>query len=813
MDTIFFLFSTNTADTRLTIKSLLTQEGIDRIVVFRPTDGEQTPSPALPADKVEAVRVKDKFFTGDILRRINSYGARYNFLYTKTTPLQSGYRMVERMKQAATGTGLIYADHYEVKQGHTQAHPLIDYQEGSVRNDFDFGSVLLFSGPIPESDYTYAALYHAQLYTGSKIRIPEPLYTEQESDLRLSGVKQFDYVNPAQREVQAEMEKAFTAWLADKGQHKGLNLRITPDMLRRAHIQTHWPPYAPTASVIIPVRNRERTIGDAIRSALEQETDFPLNIIVIDNHSTDRTPAVIEEIVHKDERVIHLIPESTDLGIGGCWDLAVRDERCGMFAVQLDSDDLYSSPHTIQKIVDTFRRTNAAMVIGSYSLVDFKLNPLPPGLIDHREWTDLNGPNNALRINGLGAPRAFFTPVVRKIGFPNVSYGEDYAVGLRISATYKIARIYENLYLCRRWEGNSDAALSIEKTNRNNHYKDWLRTQELRRRATLIGAAINKDTLQAFFQRQMEVWPQVRERFQELDSGVEHRVLYRFAPARTAAPKEFAGKLVAQYNPARVISTTAKVDKQSIAQRPCFLCMDLQPAEQLHFLHHNRYQLCVNPYPILHEHFTIPALAHTPQLMAGRYGDFAEMVSLLNGYAVFYNGAQCGASAPDHFHFQIGRAKELPLLACLNYYQSLRIAPHIFLLLNYPCPVFVCEQIEAVERVIRALPVVEEEKEPRFNLLGCTTATIGNAVFVRGASTYFVIPRSKHRPDTYFSQDGLRISPGAVDMAGLLITPRKQDYDRITHARASEILKEVGLQSEDLDTVLAKLKTKDPNEQ
>lgn len=798
---------------------------INKVVVFQNKGGDDC-SALTKMDGVEVVDVEERFFTGNIIRKINSYNATYNFLYTKSEPLQVGYGMVERMI-AAIGlqspvmqgcSTLVYADHYEVKGGQMLAHPLTDWQKGSVRNDFDFGGVLLFGGKIKESDYTYAALYHAWLYAKEKIHIPEMLYTEQESDLRLSGQKQFDYVNPAQREVQTEMEQAFTAWLGDKSEHgggawkddgssplsenHGTDLRITPDMQRRANVDMEWESGV-EASVIIPVRNREKTIGDAIRSALSQEADFAFNVIVIDNHSSDKTPAVIDRLAEQDKRVVHLLPQRDDLGIGGCWDLAIRDARCGKFAVQLDSDDLYSSPHTLRAIVDKFRQTKAAMVIGSYQLVDFKLNPLPPGLIDHKEWTDLNGPNNALRINGLGAPRAFFTPVAREVGFPNVSYGEDYAVGLRISSQYKIGRIYESLYLCRRWEGNSDAALSIEKTNRNNSYKDWIRSQELLYRAKLINEEIDAATLESLYEIQLSVWPQVKTRFEELESKVERK---RLVPVKGETPpssKPIMPTIVAQYNPARVRSTAAKVDKQSISERPCFLCQDLQPKEQLHAAYHNRYQLCINPYPILPKHFTLPLCAHEPQLMAGHYQDLDKLVRKFRGYVVFYNGAQCGASAPDHFHFQIGKNGEIPL-AHLQTYERKRIAPEIYIATKYPCPALICESVVAAEKVVSALPMVDGENEPRFNLLGfCDEERDGHP-------TYIVIPRSKHRPDCYYLQgdEQILISPGAIDMAGLLITVREQDYKRLTLTMAYSILEEVGLGEKELEAVVDKLNKK-----
>ena len=308
------------------------------------------------------------------------------------------------------------------------------------------------------------------------MHLNEYLYTEKETDTRASGVKQFDYVNPANRDVQIEMEQAATSHLTDIGAAIDPSGYITPDFDEQ-HFDVE-------ASVVIPVRNRERTIIDAVKSALSQETDFDYNVIVVDNHSTDNTTALLSGV--DDPKLIHIIPGRTDLGIGGCWNLGVHHPLCGRFAVQLDSDDLYSSPSTLQTIVDKFRRERCAMVIGSYRMTNFQLETLPPGVIDHKEWTDTNGHNNALRINGLGAPRAFFTPLLRKIRVPNTSYGEDYALGLAFSREYRIGRIYDVLYLCRRWEGNSDAALSIEKQNQNNSYKDSLRTLEIRKRQALL---------------------------------------------------------------------------------------------------------------------------------------------------------------------------------------------------------------------------------------------------------------------------------------------------------------------------------------
>jgi hypothetical protein len=352
-----------------------------------------------------------------------------------------------------------------------------------LRDDFDFGSVLVFKSSsfrravrAMEADYEFGALYDLRLRMKNIVHVNEYLYTEIETDNRKSGEKQFDYVDPRNRAVQIEMEKVCTehlkrigAWLEPKFREPDIN-------------EFAGTPFEVTATVVIPVFNRVRTVKDAVESALSQKCDFPYNVIVVDNHSTDGTTELLNEIAAADGRLVHIIPAKHDLGIGGCWNLAVHHGLCGEYAVQLDSDDVYSGPDTLQKIVDAFREQKCAMVVGTYQMTDFDMNPIPPGIIDHREWTEDNGRNNALRINGLGAPRAFWTPLLRTINLPNTSYGEDYALGLRISREYRIGRIYDVLYCCRRWEGNSDAALDIDRVNANNQYKDRIRTWELEAR-------------------------------------------------------------------------------------------------------------------------------------------------------------------------------------------------------------------------------------------------------------------------------------------------------------------------------------------
>lgn len=434
-------------------------------------------------DKV--VCLEQPVFKSETIREIAAEtNTDYALVYTKTTTLELGYLALERLLQIAQDTeaGMVYADHFQVKGDEQVKAPVIDYQKGSLRDDFDFGSVLFFNAKaLKESvsrmteSYLHAGLYDLRLKLSqfyALVHANEYLYSEVEEDNRKSGEKQFDYVDPRNRDRQIEMEKACTQHLKEIGGYLEPNFK---------DIDFNQGDFEVEASVIIPVRNRAATISAAIESVLKQQTSFKFNIIIIDNHSTDGTTEAIDAF-KADERVVHLVPERNDLGIGGCWNYGVNDARCGKFAVQLDSDDLYKDEHTLRTIVNAFYEQKCAMVIGSYMMTDFDLNELPPGVIDHKEWTPDNGRNNALRINGLGAPRAFYTPVLRAIGLPNTSYGEDYAMGLNISRQYQIGRIYDVLYLCRRWGGNSDAALSIEKVNANNLYKDRIRTWELEAR-------------------------------------------------------------------------------------------------------------------------------------------------------------------------------------------------------------------------------------------------------------------------------------------------------------------------------------------
>ncbi len=471
----------NGSQAEQTIRNLKESPLVDRIYLLTTTLHGQLP------DGCEAIQVAH-LNASETMRQIAIHSAAsYTLLYTRYTTLQIGMFALERMVQIAedASAGMVYADSYQMADGVQRQAPTIDYQSGSLRDDFNFGSVLLFdTTALKESaarmmgNYAQAGLYDLRLKLSQSYpitHINEYLYTEIENDTRKSGEKQFDYVDPKNRSVQIEMEHACTEHLKEVGGY------LAPEFQPVAFDAV---PFECEASVIIPVRNRIRTIRDAIRSVLMQKTDFKFNLIVIDNHSTDGTTEAIDEFT-TDGRVIHLIPTRNDLGIGGCWNVGVHHPQCGKFAVQLDSDDVYSGENTLQTMVNAFYQQNCAMVVGTYQMTDFDMNEIPPGIIDHREWTPDNGRNNALRINGLGAPRAFYTPVLRQINVPNTSYGEDYALGLRFSRTYQIGRVYDVVYLCRRWEGNSDAALDVVKMNGHNLYKDRIRTWELEARIKL----------------------------------------------------------------------------------------------------------------------------------------------------------------------------------------------------------------------------------------------------------------------------------------------------------------------------------------
>lgn len=729
--------------------------------------------------------------------------ADYVMICTRHTTIGWGNNTLERFLRVADDTDavMVYADHYKMVEGKMEKHPVIDYQSGSLRDDFDFGSLWCIKAQAladyiaqpDREEYQFAALYDLRLYLsriGEIFHLNEFLYSEAELDTRKSGEKQFDYVNPRNREVQIEMEKACTQHLGKVGALIDTTFYRQPDFGEQD--------FEYEASVIIPVFNREKTVADAVKSALGQKANFKFNVIVVNNHSTDRTGEILDEL--KADNLIQIVPERTDLGIGGCWNEAINSSFCGKFAVQLDSDDLYSSPKTLQKIVDAFYKQKAAMIIGSYRMCDFDLNTLPPGLIDHKEWTDENGCNNALRINGLGAPRAFFTPLVRQIQFPNTSYGEDYALGLAFSRRYRIGRIYDELYLCRRWGGNSDAALSVEKVNANNLYKDRLRTMELKARQHLLQgkADIMEDSsISRFFNRQLEVWTDARHRFRDL-KHVETR--------------QFSDQLKLQWNPARIVSTGAKIDKKTLGERPCFLCDKNRPKEQMSKQIDEKFHLLVNPFPILPVHFTIPARKHQPQLIYKNYGEMHRFISLHSDLMVFYNGPKCGASAPDHLHFQAGTNGILPLQTNwqrlsrnLTDIISLNDEEKISVVRDFIVPAFgiISKSAESDEalfrRLYKAMPQRGDETEPMMNIISWRKGEEFISV---------VIPREKHRPEAYFAEGDAQfvVSPGALDMSGLIITPREEDFRKLTEEKALSLLQECGVSEEKMNAIIAKLK-------
>lgn len=716
----------------------------------------------------------------------------YILIITTPTPVKIGYRAIERMLQVAESTqaGLVYADHYVQDGDQRTLHPLIDFQEGSLRSDFDMGALLMVSNQqlsttvhkpkcnkLPEG-MMYSGLYALTLswYAASKplpVHISEPLYTIGCTDHRTSGEKQFDYVNPAQADVQREMEIVLTQYLKETCAYIPEQELFSPDLT-----EGNFPV---EASVIIPVRNRVRTIADAVHSALSQKTAFGYNVIVVDNLSTDGTTELLARLANKDSRVIHLIPDRDDLGIGGCWNMAIHHPQCGRFAVQLDSDDLYSGPDTLQKMVDAFYEQGAAMVIGSYRMTDFNLQTLPPGVIDHREWTHENGHNNLLRVNGAGAPRAFFTPVLRReVEIPNISYGEDYAMGLTISRTFRIGRVWDVVYLCRRWEGNSDANLNADQVNANNRMKDKQRTIELQARTKRSDFIFNNKELPY--------------------NGRKKRTKNGF---------------IIQENPRRIQSATANINQ--IAERECFLCKTNRPQEQLGQGRQCNFTALANPYPVLENHMTIVANAHVPQSFIPQLRTMLETIAIEEDKTiVFYNGPKCGASAPDHAHLQGGISPRLPLLD--NEHQEIPVAhtpnkymnlyEELTLITDYPCPVFLLTDASFIPSsnpllriLLESLPKTEGEKEPRINVI-CSRNYFRHNLYI--------IPRSKHRPDCYYAEGKkqLLISPAALEMAGMFPIARPEDFDRMNERTIKEILAEVGITMEEAMQTAERVKEK-----
>jgi glycosyltransferase involved in cell wall biosynthesis len=663
-----------------------------------------------------------------------------------------------------TGAGLVYSDFLVKENRRLTPILLIDYQAGSIREDFNFGPLFLLSaeglsramrkyGPPPDDPRT--ALYDLRLKMSIEnpiIHIPEGIYTAASRKITAAeadGSKReahFAYVAKENALHQKKLEKIATAYL------KTVGAWLPSPAQKPAPPARDFPC---TASVVIHVFNRGQTIADALESALAQETDFSFNILVVDNHSTDGTTDLLKTYAQAHPPIKHLLPSRRDLGIGGCWNEAIGSPHCGRYVVQLDSDDLYSSPKTLQKIVNALRGGPYAMVVGAYTLVDETLKPIPPGLIDHREWTRQNGHNNLLRVAGIGAPRAFDTTILRRVGFPDVSYGEDYAVALRISRDYPVGRIFESLYWCRRWRDNTDAALSPERRNRHDFYKDRLRTLELKARQrqnlgrgaeTLPDRHVLSESLyadfpsqgrrslpalcSAFFESQKKDWPMLAEACRNLST----------VACRTFSCGKYAVSL--QYNPARVVSGGAAVDAESIRKRPCFLCPSNRPAGQRALLYRDRHLILCNPAPIFNRHFTVASAFHEPQDLTAVEGFDRAIVVMTSTSA---------------------RALQEK---CISFLTSVR----------------------------QSLGLVQE---PPVNVF---------CFYSERRWRLVIFMRSKHRPDAYWAsgEDRLFVSPGAIDMAGVIVTPLLKDFKKLTSKTVRNLYREVSLDRVTLQNLIEK---------
>lgn len=811
-----FLPFSRLEETMQTVKELRASTLVDKIYLL----ASPITNVCIPGCELISV---EKMQSTQAMRAIAEHSDKaYTLVYTKRTALRLGMFALERMVQVMemTQAGMVYADHYQQVDGVLKPAPVIDYQPGSLRDDFDFGSVLLFNANTfkeaikdTEEEYQYAGLYDLRLKISQKnklVHINEYLYTEVESDKRKSGEKQFDYVDPKNRQVQIEMEQACTRHLKEIGGY------LYPNFCP-VDFSSHTFEYE--ASVIIPVRNRIRTIKDAICSALNQQTTFPFNVIVIDNHSTDGTSEALREL-SSDKRLLHVIPERDDLGIGGCWNVGIHHEKCGKFAVQLDSDDVYKDEHALQIMVNAFYEQNCAMVIGTYMMTDFNMNEIAPGIIDHKEWTPDNGRNNALRINGLGAPRAFYTPILREINVPNTSYGEDYALGLKISHDYQIGRIYDVIYLCRRWEGNSDAALSVEKVNQNNLYKDRLRTWELEQRILQQKTRLEnfQQEIEQLFQKQILSWKLAKENYQALEQYQSRtkKIIKRMDG------KYFSAQLF--LNPKRILSATAQTDTVSIHSRPCFLCQTNRPQEQ-EFLSFGNYQILVNPYPIFKHHFTIVDKEHKPQSIAGRFNDMIEFTDRMKEYFILYNGPECGASAPDHAHFQ-ACGKEESMQG--TYYDSNKIIDNDNVEIYYENFPFSFISIRAKNKNIMSLAfhliydilaADSNGKEPMMNILAWHGLVRSKESLGMHYDSQFkiiadrpyncvIFLRSKHRPDCYFAKgdEQILISPAIAEMNGIFPIVREEDMEKLTPEKVYDIYQEVSISKEKLQEIAERIK-------
>ena len=736
------------------------------------------------------------------LQLIDSHtDADYVMLGLSTEPFRLRPFAVERLLSEAHNSqaALLYADYYLTEGSRHTLCQLPDYQPGSLREDFCFGPfVLVRSALLHEyvvstpTNYHSASLYALRLFLsrrGAVVHVAEAL----------SYFTLAPFCGAASQDAADRL--AYGEALREHLRSIGADVR--QEQLREPDFETGDFDYE--ASVVIPVRNRRSVIAQAVKSALVQRTTFRYNVIVVDNHSTDGTSQVLADLSRSDSRVIVITPPELDLGIGGCWNWAVADARCGRFAVQLDSDDTYASPTVLQSIVDAFHSTHAAMVVGTYCNCDAQLRPFPDGMMRHSEWTSEQGADALLRMNGIGAPRAFFTPLLRDIPFPDISYGEDYAEALAISRSWRVARFNDCLYLRRCWEGNVTRKTDDGERLARAAFKDRLRTLELLARRTQNEQApeANDGGLAHFFHKQLEQWPEVRQRYRDL-CHLETRDLNCGVVT-----------LRAQFNPDRIVSTEAHTDSRSVARRPCFLCEKNRPQEQLASGIDTRFSIMVNPFPVLPVHFTVVARHHQPQRIWGNYGEIHRLLLLHPDLLVFYNGPRCGASAPDHLHFQAATGAELPLqaawprlsrdagqLVALNDSESLSI------IRSYPCPLFVIRSHseesdeELFCRLYRALPLRPGDVEPMMNILAWRAGADWITV---------VVPRSKHRPDCFSrEQETLKVSPGALDMGGLIILPHKDDFSRITPAQASAIIGEVGLPHNEITAIMDKIKNPAP---
>lgn len=780
--------------------------------------------------------------TGEEIRKLSSLfknkSSEYLMVLDTATDVVCDPLALRRLLTIAgeTRAGMIYSDFLDNTNGNYIAHPLIDYQPGSIRDDFNFGHFFIISaaaintalqkyGPLPhDPDIAFYDLRLKISIDHSLLHVPECLYVvspKKQNPAIISGnatEAQFAYVAKENFARQSIFEKIATNHLKQIGAHLMARTRKAPD----ESATSDW-----TASVVIPVLNRKKTIAEALTSALGQKANFAFNVIVVDNHSTDGTTDILKAFAAEYPNVLHIIPSRYDLGIGGCWNEAIYSPHCGQYVIQLDSDDLYKTQRTLQKIVNTLRQGQYAMVVGSYTLVNEELKTIPPGLIDHGEWTQSNGHNNLLRVNGMGAPRAFSTAVLRQTGFPNVSYGEDYAVALRITRKYKIGRIYDSLYLCRRWTDNTDAALSVNKQNRNDYYKDKLRTMEIKARQlmnnkkrsglirhapdwrTVSDTSLSPDQIFAtftgkekitlpalchtFFESQKKSWPSLASACRNLAA----------TQVRELTCNNY--RISLQYNPARIVSGSAAVDPESIRKRPCFLCTVNRPAEQHALLYRDDYLVLCNPAPIFNHHFTVVSLHHTPQKITSSVSALLQMAfDASPDYSVFYNGPACGASAPDHLHFQMIPSDALPFLRELT-----RLAP---------IKEDSCVRIAKGKALDRAVVVLESEsaealKKQLIHFLETTQKILSTndeppvnvfCAYEKNCWRLTLFLRRKHRPDAYFAEGENRIfvSPGAIDMAGVVIIPLLKDHERLDCKTLQNIYREISLDEETLAQIL-----------